>query len=538
MTVDLRATNHLENTATKRYYFRTGGPYGPAGDVRLQAQGPKGTPKGHGHQEDRDLHQHPARFRVQPRGRQVDVADVDVRPQGPGGAPDRPVADLAVGRVVRGLGLRHPGRRPARRSMSASRPATASGRPRAAGGPTPDGADHQRWSSGRHRVAARFRRRHRGRPPERVCRDDPPIPLANGRRRSSCGPGPTIRSGATGWTFLLERALPILEREIGVPWPVDGPLAVHEALVRTTGGYAGLYAPADRRIEIAYTPSDGVILHELRTPGSTAGSSPTAGPRSLRLLLRRAGRGRARDRRGRAGTTDEPDAAAIPLNDWGRCDRQRDRQARCTPTPPRSTWPRRSRRAAGSGAPDGLGHGRGRRRRLPADQRDGADGRGGRSGARSRRPGGAGPGPPDWRGLLDLLEDTDGEDFEDLARAGWRGPRTCRAWTRTAARDAYRHSVTMAGEWRLPPATRAAMRAWQFETAIGISAAVDARPPAEEPGAGGRGRPDAADTLRVAFEGDAGIDAAAAEAKAEAAASTRSSCRAARPIDRPRSATS
>ena len=33
--------------------------------------------------------------------------------------------------------------------------------------------------------------------------------------------------------------------------------------IRTTGGFAGLFDPADRRIEIAYTASDGVVLHEL-----------------------------------------------------------------------------------------------------------------------------------------------------------------------------------------------------------------------------------------------------------------------------------
>jgi hypothetical protein len=129
-------------------------------------------------------------------------------------------------------------------------------------------------------------------------------------------------------------------------------------------------------------------------------------------------------------------------------------------------------------------------------------------------------GPPDWRGLLDLLEDTTAKDFGDMWRDTVARPADAVALdARVAARDAYRHSVTIAGEWLLPRAARSAMRAWQFETARGILSAADAvtaNRMALQDAASGAGLT-LPDRLRVAFEGDAGIDVAAAEARQEQA---------------------
>jgi hypothetical protein len=111
-----------------------------------------------------------------------------------------------------------------------------------------------------------------------------------------------------------------------------------------------------------------------------------------------------------------------------------------------------------------------------------------------------------------------GADFGDLWRDVVARPSDVEALdARLAARDAYRHSVTIAGEWRLPAATRAAMRAWQFEVAEGILQATDAvieeRDSLET--AATAANLTLPDRLRTAFEGDVGIDAAAAEAQAE-----------------------
>src|SRR4029077_16074399 len=61
---------------------------------------------------------------------------------------------------------------------------------------------------------------------------------------------------------LLGHAVPVLGKEIGVPWPHDGALTVQEAVSRSTGGYAGLFDPDERRVEIAYYAGDFVVLHE------------------------------------------------------------------------------------------------------------------------------------------------------------------------------------------------------------------------------------------------------------------------------------
>ena len=69
-----------------------------------------------------------------------------------------------------------------------------------------------------------------------------------------------------GWSTrvggLVGRALPMLSERIGLPWPRDGGLVVHETISRSTGGYAGLFDPAKGQIEVAYDAGDDVVLHE------------------------------------------------------------------------------------------------------------------------------------------------------------------------------------------------------------------------------------------------------------------------------------
>ena len=75
-------------------------------------------------------------------------------------------------------------------------------------------------------------------------------------------------------------------------------------------------------------------------------------------------------------------------------------------------------------------------------------------------------GPPDWRGLLDLLESETGEDFTDLWRE-WvvRPEETGLLDARADARAAYARTLALAGDWRLPRGIRDALRAWQFDSA-------------------------------------------------------------------------
>ena len=131
-----------------------------------------------------------------------------------------------------------------------------------------------------------------------------------------------------------------------------------------------------------------------------------------------------------------------------------------------------------------------------------------------------GAGPPDWRGLLDLLEDRTGPKYDDLWRA-WviRPTRRACSTQRGAARRQYDEVVSRAGEWRLPPLVREAMRAWQFDQAtellVAADRALDDRDEvAARASAAGLEVPRA---LQAAFEGDRGFAAASSEAESELA---------------------
>jgi hypothetical protein len=129
-----------------------------------------------------------------------------------------------------------------------------------------------------------------------------------------------------------------------------------------------------------------------------------------------------------------------------------------------------------------------------------------------------GSGPPDWRGLLDLLEDQTGKTYNDLWRT-WvvRPGEASLLAERAAARRQYDAVVTRAGKWQLPPIVRQAMRAWQFEQATELLGAADAALDDREAvtTAAAHAGLRAPRTLETAFEGDAGFAAAAAEADAE-----------------------
>ncbi len=86
----------------------------------------------------------------------------------------------------------------------------------------------------------------------------------------------------------------------------------------------------------------------------------------------------------------------------------------------------------------------------------------------------ASPGPPDWRGLLDLLEAETGKDFTDLWRTWVMRPDELPLLdARATAITSYHRTLALADGWALPKAIRDALRAWQFDVADGLMA--DAR---------------------------------------------------------------
>ena len=537
VTVNLRATNHLENTPTKRYFFRTAILTVLPGTSAFRLKGASGRPRVSVAKRTKTYTNLRLDFGANlAAGRSTNLTlTFDLKD--PGGVPERPVRisqSLASFAAWAYATPQTPGamvdvRFPAGYSVSIGRGPLE--------GPSPDGASHQRWSSGPIAQPLEFVADIVADRPSDYAETALQVPLEEGPATVLLRAWPDDPAWRDRVSSLLEQALPIMEREIGVAWPIDGPLAVHEALVRSTGGYAGLFAPQDRRIEIAYTASDGVILHELAhawfNGRLVADRWAAEGFASYYAELAATELGIDADP---PAPPPGPDAEAIPLNDWGPSGSEtNDAEAyayaasldlaaaiaeRAGAEALQAVWgmaasgigayqpTNAAEQAAGPNAGGSIGAGTGTAGTDTA------------TALADDPPPELALGPPDWRSLLDLLEETTGKDFGDLWHGTVARPADAAVLDeRTAARDAYRHSVTMAGEWRLPPAARAAMRAWQFETAQGILKAVDAvteERAALEAAAAAAGLT-LPTRLREAFEGDVGIDAAAAEAQAERA---------------------
>jgi len=295
--------------------------------------------------------------------------------------------------------------------------------------------------------------------------------------------------------------LPALGNVIGLDWPITGPLVVQEALVRNTGGYAGLFDPTAGRIQISYTASSGVVLHEAAHAwfnghlvadrwAAEAFASYYADLAATALKVKIAS----------PTLTGALKASAIPLNAWG--------AVGTTPTTGEAYAYAASlafARAAAARAGDKL-----QTIWARAAAREGA----------YQPPSGTETvaGAPDWRGLLDLFDATTGTSFDDLWRQWVARPEDKALLdARTAARTAYAKAVTDAAPWALPRSIRDAMRAWQFDVAtpqMTAAEAVLAQRAQLQTAANDAGVTLPA-TLQGRFEGNGGVPVAAAEATAE-----------------------
>jgi hypothetical protein len=331
------------------------------------------------------------------------------------------------------------------------------------------------------------------------------VPLSTGAAPVTVRSWPDDPPWGARVTNIVSHALPILEREIGVAWPVDGTLQVNEVLVRGSGGYAGVFDPAERRVDISYSASDAVVIHELAHAWFNG-----------RLVADRWAAEAFASYYGQLATRElglevrqpdpvEPGAGAIPLNAWGSSGSETQETElyayaaalelaghiadRAGAANLRAVW---SRAARGVGA----------YRPEPTIDESVA-------------------GAPDWRGLLDLLEEQTGADFEDLWRKWVVRPEDLATLdARSAARTVYVQSVSAAGDWRLPVSIRDAMRSWRFDVARDQIAAANAILADRQSLAAAAKTTDVKlpDALRVAFEGPDGLTAAAAEAAVERSA--------------------
>jgi hypothetical protein len=252
---------------------------------------------------------------------------------------------------------------------------------------------------------------------------------------------------------LVARALPALAGEIGLDWPRDGGLLVQEAASRSTGGYAGLFDPAEGLVEVAYYAEDFVVLHEAAhawfNGGLLADRWANEAFASYYGLI-------VADALGVETEADELtpeliEAGEIPLNAWGPI----GRESTATEDYAYAATLELAQEIALRAGPNVL-------QQVWADAAN-------RVGA-YQPPTDAAPetvnGPPDWRGLLDLLETHDSQPYDDLWK-DWvvRDTDLPLLEERRAARNHYDAVVREAGDWDLPKPVRDTLRAWRFEMA-------------------------------------------------------------------------
>ena len=309
-------------------------------------------------------------------------------------------------------------------------------------------------------------------------------------------------------TRLFEGGLPVTAQLVGLPWSLPAPLVVQEGVSRTTGGYAGLFDPASGHIEVAYYADSFVVLHEAAHSWFNGAllqdrwvNEAFASYYAVQVATRLAEKVTAEP------LTDALRKSRIPLNDWGAVGTEQAAEedyayaaslALATEIAKRAgtdglkaVWSAAANREAAYQPTDAA-------TASPAAERALA--------------------PPDWRALLDLLEDRTRERFDDLWRT-WvvRDNEKPSLSARAAAREAYARLVTEAGTWQLPGAIRAAMRAWRFDEATrlmaGAQGVLDRR--AELVAAARAAGAELPDRLEAAFESVDGVVAANAEVDAE-----------------------
>ena len=381
-------------------------------------------------------------------------------------------------------------------------------------GPAKDPTGYDIWTSGQLAAPLDFVADFSADRPTEYVETQRTITLAEGTASVTLRSWPDDTAWEQRVGSLIERAVPVLEQLIGLPWPSEQTLQVHEALVRSTGGYAGIYDPAEHRIDIAYAAPDAIVIHELAhawfNGGLVADRWIAEGFASHYADLAAAELGVDPA----PVAPPDPEAPFLPLNAWGEASPDAtDAEAwgyaaslelanavaaRAGEEALREVWAMAASGVGGYQPPGGM------------PLLDGPP-----------RPAGAfepAGGVPDWRGLLDLLEDTSQEQFVDLWRQWVARPQDLAALAdRASTRGYFARSVALAGEWQLPTEIRAAMRAWRFDVAreqLLAADAVQAQRVALQTSAAAAGAT-LPGTLRATFEGDAGLAAAAAEAAAE-----------------------
>jgi hypothetical protein len=309
---------------------------------------------------------------------------------------------------------------------------------------------------------------------------------------------------------LLSRGLPAIAKDVGLPWTVEQPLVVAEAISRNTTGFSGRYNPPAGQIEIAYYAPTFVVLHEAAHAwfdGSLLADRWASEGFASWYALRAAAAIGEKKVSGDV-LTPELEKVRIPLNAW-------------------------SAPGEDGAAVENAEYAAALQLAAKVGERAGPEGlakvwRAIRDGQATYQPSGPGASPetgtataPDWRGLLDLLEEQTGVSYDDLWTAWVVRPSDAPLLAeRATVRERYAAVVTRADTWLLPRVVRDALRAWQFDQATelldGATTALDDRDAVIDAAAAAGLTPPS--TMETDFEGPRGFAAASAEAEAELAA--------------------
>ena len=502
--VELTATNHLRDSITRRFFFRNGFVTVLPGTSGFRLTGGNGTPKVTVQEQTDTFTNLKLDFGANLAARRSTELTLTFDLRDPGGDPARPVrispslitfdawavatpetpgASVAV-RLPTGLNVTM-GRGPLQ-------------------GPTAD-AGAEVWTSGELDVPLDFVADVDANRSTEYAETSHGVALANGEAAVVIRSWPDDTAWRDRVASLVERALPILEEDIGLPWPVDGPLTIQEALVRGPEGDAGVFDPAERRLDVAYAATDAAIVHHLAhawfNGALVADRWAAEGFASYYAELAATELGIVGPQVGEAaGPALEP--GPLRLNAWiPGASAEDDAYAYAASLEVARTLARRSGGEALTRTWDLAARGVGAYR-PDAETEEPAES------------------PPDWRGLLDLLEESGEEELEDVWRAWVARPEDAAALAaRAEARTQYEATLAEAGEWRLPPSIRQAMRSWRFDVAGDQLTAADEvlTQRARLEAAAAAEDLELPSTLRELFEGDAGLAAAAVEASSEQA---------------------
>lgn len=256
---------------------------------------------------------------------------------------------------------------------------------------------------------------------------------------------------------LYQDGIPRLAADIGRPWPFTEPLTIEEALNAPAEGIAGTFDPATHTIQVIYNAGPEVALHE------AAHAWFNGGLLADRWANEAFASYYAEQVASAMGLPFEPavitpalQAVALPLNAWAAGDAAPAKGAENSAQEAYgyAASVELARRIADAAGSAGL-------QRVWAAIGDGV--------APYQPPNGPAEvlsSPPDWRGLLDLLEDNGTTHVAGLwATYVVRAEEASMLANRTVARRAYADAIARAGDWGLPRSIRDAMRSWQFDTA-------------------------------------------------------------------------